>query len=379
MSMVLDPSENELLGQDLAEIDTPALLIDLDQMEQNIAAMSEYIRGHGKNWRPHAKCHKSPRIALRQIEAGASGVTVAKVSEAEQFAQAGITDILIAHIVVGQPKLRRLVELCKVADPIVCCDHYAQAEMLSQVCATAGVTCRLLIDVNIGMNRTGVRPGPDAIDLVRGVMRLPAVSYAGLMGYEGHLLLIDDPEEKRTAITRAVGLLTEIRDQLSSQGITSDILSAGGTDSYHFTAQCEGTTEIQAGGGIFADPFYTEDCHVPDVQPSLSLIATVVGRPKLDRAILDCGRKSLTPDLHPPRVFQIAGGRPLRDAEITMISAEHTALELGPGSQDLTIGQKVLIRPGYSDWTTLLHDRFYGMRGGTLEQVIPLAARGCLS
>jgi D-serine deaminase-like pyridoxal phosphate-dependent protein len=362
----------------LADVETPALVVDLDALEANISTMRRGIIGRGKQWRPHAKGHKSPVIAQRQLAAGAIGVTVAKTSEAEVFAEAGVRDILIANCVVGESKMQRVARLCRIAAPIVCCDHFVQAEALSRSCASAGVCCRVLIDVNLGLNRTGVRPGSDARDLARAISRLDGVELAGVMGYEGHLLTISDPGEKRDRIHAALGMLRDVRDQLLTDGLPCPIVSAGGTGSFEIAAECAGVTEIQAGGGIFGDPFYTEACSVAGLTPALALLASVVSRPKLERAVLDCGRKSLSPEVHPSHVISRIEGLPLPDAEITMYSAEHLTLELGPRSQELHIGDKVLLRPGYGDLTTVLHDRFYGVRGGVVEEVIPIAARGAL-
>ncbi len=366
------------VGRPLTDLDTPVLVVELDALEANIAAMAHWLAARGKQWRPHAKGHKSPFIAQRQLAAGAIGVTVAKSSEAEVFAAAGIRDILIAHCVVGAPKVERVARLCAHAEPLVCCDHYVQAEQLSAACTARGVVCRVLIEINIGLHRSGVRPGPDARDLARGIARLPGLRLAGLMGYEGHLLTLPDLDEKRARIASAMGMLEEVRDQLHADGLPCEIVSAGGTGSYQITADCPAVTELQAGGGIFADPFYLEECRAVGLSPSLALLATVVSRPKLERAVLDCGRKSLSPQIHPPQVVGLAGGPALPDAEITQFSAEHLTLTLGPQSRDVTIGDKLLLRPGYSDLTTVLHDRFYGVRQGVVECVIPIAARGCL-
>ena len=366
------------VSNSIAEIDTPALLVDLEALEENITCMATYMRDRGKDWRPHAKGHKSPVIAKRQVAAGAIGVTVAKTSEAEVYAREGIRDILIAHCVAGEQKLQRIAELCRIADPIVCCDHFVQAKALSQACRSNGVTCRVLIDIDIGMNRTGLRPGPDVDDLAQAVLQLTGVKLAGVMGYEGHLLTIPDLDEKRRRITSAMAILAEAREQLMGMGVESPIVSAGGTGSFQITADCEGVTEIQAGGGIFADPFYTDTCQVTGLTPSLALMSTVVSRPMLDRAVLDCGRKSLSADHHPPVIVGHSDGPPLPDAEIAMHSAEHLTLTLGPRSRELHIGDKVLIRPGYSDLTALLHGRFYGVRDGRMVEEIPIVARGAL-
>jgi D-serine deaminase-like pyridoxal phosphate-dependent protein len=369
---------NSVVGRPLVELDTPALCIDLDVMEANIAKMSAFIRERGKQWRPHAKCHKTPAIAWKELAAGAMGVTVAKVSEAEVYARAGIRDILIANMLAGEQKLERLAALCKGADPIAACDHFVQAEALSAVCRRRGVTCRVIIEVNIGMDRVGIRPGADFRDLVRGIAGLPGLRLVGVMGYEGHLLRVPDPVEKRERIDAAMALLVEQRDLMQRDDLPCEIVSAAGTGSYQYTCDCPGVTEIQAGGGIFADPCYTVQCGLVGLEPALSVLATVTSRPKLERAVTDAGRKTMNWELEKPVVKRTVQGRPLPDAVVTGLSAEHGILSLGPQSQDLKIGDKIELIPGYADFTTILHDVFYGIRNGVVETEWPIEARGKL-
>ncbi|MCA9025569.1 MAG: DSD1 family PLP-dependent enzyme [Planctomycetaceae bacterium] len=366
------------ISQAFTELDTPAYCLDIDTLETNIDRMASFLAERGKQWRPHAKCHKTPEVAKRQVAAGATGVTVAKVSEAEVYADAGITDILIANLVVGPQKLARLAELCREANPVVCCDHFAQAEALSEVCQRAGVTCRVVIEMDIGMNRVGVRPGKDTLELAQAVDRLPGIDLVGVMGYEGHLLTIEDVDQKRREINAAIGLLANAREAMLAHGICCDIVSAGGTGSYQITADCDVVTELQAGGGVFADPFYLERCGVTGLEPSLRLVATVVSRPSLERAIIDAGRKALHWDIYPPQVHSTAEGRSLPDAVVKSLSAEHGTIELGPQSRDIKIGDKLLLIPGYSDHTTVLHDEFQITRNGRVEMTWPIVARGML-
>lgn len=368
----------QVIGCHKSELDTPAYCIDLDVMEANIRAMAGFHRECGKAWRPHAKCHKTPAIAHQELRAGAIGVTVAKVSEAEVYAAAGIRDILIANMLAGRPKLERVAALCRVADPIVACDHFVQAEALAAVCRERGVTCRVIIEVNIGMDRVGIRPGSDFRDLVRGIAGLQGIKLAGIMGYEGHLLRVEKRDEKVERITAAMSLLVEQRDLMQADGFPCEIVSAGGTGSYQITAHLPGITELQAGGGIFADPYYVHRCGLSGLEPALRVLGTVVSRPKLERAVIDCGRKTMNQDVEPPTVKGTLAGRPLPDAVFTGLSAEHGILQLGPQSQDLKIGDKIEVIPGYADFTTPLHDRFYGLRNGIVECVWPIAARGML-
>ena len=360
------------IGAAKGDLDTPILCIDLDVMESNIDVMSGYMRERGKQWRPHQKCHKTPAIALRQLASGAIGATCAKVSEAEVMADGGIRDLLIANMLVGEPKLERVAALCRRADPIVACDHYAQVEPLADICRRRSVECRVIVEVDIGLNRVGTRPGTDTLRLAQGIDSLEGVRLAGIMGYEGHLLQIADQDEKRRKIREAIGVLVHCRDQLIENGLECGIVSAGGTGSYQITCECDGVTELQAGGGIFADPFYRLQCGLKGHQYALTVLATVVSRSSLDRAVLDSGRKTLNPDQQQPLVK----GWP--DAEVTRVSAEHCQLNLGGESQSLKIGDKVELVVGYADFTTVLHDHFHGFRNDTLEVVWPIEGRGRL-
>ena len=367
-----------MYGRHVSELDTPALCVDLDCMDRNMAAMTSLLKAHGKQWRPHIKCHKTPALAHQQLAAGAIGVTSAKVSEAEVFVQNGVHDVLIANMIVGQAKLERLVGLCRWGDPVVAVDHYVQAEALSDVCRQRGVKCRIILEVNVGLDRVGVRPGLETRDLARGVSQLSGVQLVGIMGYEGHLCVVPDLDDKTHRIASAMAILAETREQMLRDGLCCDIVSAGGTGTYPWTVQQSAVTEIQAGGGIFGDPFYIDACGIEGLEPALRMLCTVVSRPRLERGVLDAGRKSLHPDIHPPRLVSTAMGRAFSDAQITRLSAEHATLELGPESQALRIGDKVLVIPGYCDHTTPLHTHFYGLRNDHVEAIWPIAARGMI-
>lgn len=352
--------------------ETPNLCLDLDRFESNLSMMARAVAASQKQWRPHSKCHKSPEIARRQIQAGAIGVTCAKVSEAEIFAHSGIRDILIAHMPVGAARVDRIARLCQSADLIVTCDHFAQAEPLASACSQLGQRCRVLVDINIGMNRTGVSPGRDAVELARAIDRLPGLQLAGIMGYEGHAMPLMDADAKHRLIRESLGLLIQSRDHFLRSGLCCDIVSAGGTGSLSYAAQCDGITELQSGGGIFGDPFYTRMPGVPEYQAALTVLCTVVSRPTLERAVLDAGRKAITAEMHPPLV------KAFPDAKVVMHSAEHIVLELGSESRDLRIGDHVELIAGYADFTTPLHDEFLCFRGDRLEAIWPIEGRGKL-
>ena len=361
-----------LIGKSKTDMETPCLCLDLSRFEANVEKAAAMVSGAGKGWRPRAKCHKSPDIAQRLLRQGAIGITCAKASEAEVFASSGIGDILIAHLPVGTGRVRRLVEMCRTATPIVTCDHYVQAESLSAECVRHGVTCRALVEINIGMERTGVRPGRDALELAKGIKQLPGLRLMGIMGYEGHVMAINDREAKERAIDSALGILSHAVGQFRKNGLCCEIVSAGGTGSLRQSLRCEALTEVQAGGAIFGDPYYANMPDAEEFAPGLTVLTTVVSRPAYDRAVLDAGRKAITAEYHPPLV------REWDDAKIVNQSAEHIVLELGPVSRELRIGDQVEVIVGYSDLTTMLHEQFFCFRDDRLETVWPILARGKL-
>lgn len=360
------------LGCSKDELDTPALCLDLDQMEANIQSVVGTCSGRSVGWRPHTKCHKSPDIARQLVAAGALGITCAKLGEAEVMAAGGIRDILIANMIVGPAKVARLIELRRIADPIVCIDHIDQAGPISEAMAAAGLRLRVIIEVDIGLHRVGVAPGEATLALARQLVELPGIQLAGIMGYEGHLLCIEDLEEKNTKIQAALDVLCDSAKQLEDAGIECPIISCGGTGSFVFATNHPGITEVQAGGAIFMDAFYRFKCQVPDLGYAMTLIATIVSRPAPDRAIIDAGRKTMNLETYMPKVVD------RDDISIESLSAEHGTLRLEPSAQDLKIGDRLEFIPGYSDMTAVLHNEFFGFRNGRLEAILPLVGRGRL-
>jgi D-serine deaminase-like pyridoxal phosphate-dependent protein len=359
------------IGLTIDELDTPALLLDLDAFESNVRTMSGHLRDRNVSWRPHAKAFKCPAIAHALIRAGAIGVTVAKVSEAEVMAAAGIGDILIAHLVVGPSKVARLAALQRQADVKTTADHADHLAPLAAAARAAGVVVGVLVDVDLGMGRCGVRSVHETVSLARLIARTPGLRFDGLMGYEGHTLYMADQMAKRQAISEAIGLLLRAREAVETAGLPCRIISAGGSGSYQITADFPGVTEIQAGGGVFACRYYTEVCQVSGHRPAISVLATVVGRPCPDRAVLDIGQKAISAHLTPPVLPDLSGCR------ILGLSAEHATVEVESGA-GLSIGDKVRVIPGYSDFTFVLHDRVLGHRGGRIETCWALWGRGML-
>jgi D-serine deaminase-like pyridoxal phosphate-dependent protein len=355
------------------DLDTPALCLDLDVMEANIRAMAETCRRHGVAWRPHSKGHKVAAIARAEVAAGALGVTCAKLAEAELMAAGGVRDILIANMVVGEQKVRRLVELRRVADPIVCIDHVDQALPISRAMSEAGLRLRVIIEVDIGLKRVGVAPGEPTLELARTLAALPGIELAGIMGYEGHLLAVADADQKANQIRETLATLVATKELLERNGVPCPIVSCAGTGSYVYAVRQPGVTELQAGGAIFMDAYYRHKCNVPDFDFALTVVATVVSRPVPERAIIDAGRKTLHGDFQPPFVV----GR--QDIRVGRLSAEHGELELQGSAQDLRIGDRLELVPGYADLTTVLHNEYYCFRQGKLVDIWPIEGRGRLT
>ena len=349
-----------------SDLCTPALCLDLDRFESNVRTMVQTCRQHQIQWRPHAKCHKSPVIAQRLVDAGACGVTCATVNEAEVMAGAGIRDLLIANMIAGPEKTARFAALATRAEPIVCVDDLAQAQSLSAALVAEGARARVLVELEIGMNRVGIEPGEAAIGLAHKIAELPGIEFAGLMAYEGHLLTIADPLKKACEIRKALSRVVDFRQRLEATGLRCPIVSCGGTGSYPITVEQTGITEIQAGGAIFMDVFYRQKCQISQLDHALTILATVVSRPSADRAVIDAGRKAMNIEISHPQCL----GKP--GVTVDWLSAEHGVLKLTPDACEVRVGDLIELVPGYADLTTMLHACFWAFRDGKLEQVITI-------
>ena len=359
------------IGQPKTLLDTPALLLDLDILERNIDTIAERCKASGVDWRPHTKGHKSPVIAQKCIAAGAIGVTCAKLGEAEVMAAAGIRNILIANQVVGPQKVARLVNLRRLADVMVSVDDPTHIAEVGAAATAIGVSVRVLIEVNVGMNRSGVEPGSAVAELARRAEETDGVEYAGIMGYEGHAMGLPDGE-KETECKRCVGLLAESVAALGAAGMKAPIVSAGGTGTLAYTPDLPGVTEIQAGGGVMMDTYYSKHLGARGLDHALTVLATVVSHREPERAVIDAGRKTVHGDYELPEALGT-------DIEVVALNAEHGHLSLGKNARDLKVGDKVEMVSGYSDMTVFLHDVIYGVRDDRVEIVLEVAARGRLA
>jgi len=350
------------------QLDTPALCLDLDLLEANVQRMAAFLADKPAALRPHTKTHKCPTIAWMQIHAGAIGVTCAKVGEAEVMARAGIRDILIANQVVGEDKIARLMGLAAYSDVMVAIEDLANARALSEAAAARGIALRVLLEVDVGMGRCGVAPGQATLDLAREVCALPGLRFEGLMGYEGHAVMIPDMAERTAAAHRAMGLLVGSRDLLVENGIEVAIVSGGGTGTYAITGAYEGLTEIQAGSYATMDAKYLTIRS--EFLPALTVLATVISRPAPDRIVTDAGLKAMTKDFGWPEPFQAPG------VTVRGLSEEHGTLDVTDPGVALRPGDKLRFIPNHGCTTINLHDRFHVVRDGALVDVWPILGRG---
>jgi D-serine deaminase-like pyridoxal phosphate-dependent protein len=360
---------NSVVGQDKNALDTPALIVDLDAMEQSIARIARTCREHGIAWRPHTKGQKTPEIVRKEIEAGAIGVTCAKLGEAEVMADAGIKDILIANQIIGPAKIARLMALLDRADVAVAVDSTPNVAELAAAAARCGKTLRVVIEVDTGMKRAGVVPGAPVLALADVIARHPGLVFSGLMAWESHAVAIADPAEKECAVAAAIALLTQSAAACLAQGHRVTIVSCGGSGTFPYCARQPGVTEIQAGGAILSANYYRTQQHL-DFPAALTVLATVTSRPTPTRIIIDAGFKAMSTHAGLPVPMGIPELRSLR------VSAEHNTIELQEPRELPRIGDRLELIAGHSDSTVNLHEEIAAVRAGKVEAVWRVAGRG---
>ena len=290
------------IGMTLDEVDTPALIVDLDTFERNLRRLPERIAGTSVRARPHAKTHKCPVIALQQMALGAVGVCVQKVSEAEAMVQGGVRDVLVTNEIVGRQKLRRLTSLAHIARVGVCADDPSQIRALDEAAGEAAVTLPVYVEVNMGGNRCGVEPGEPALALARQITQAPHLSFGGLQAYHGSAQHLRGWEERRQAIAGAADKVGRTRDLLARHGIECPTVTGAGTGTFEFESASGVYTELQCGSYIFMDADYgrnldRDGAPTKAFEPSLFVWATVMSRPTEDRAIVDAGLKAVAFEL----------------------------------------------------------------------------------
>lgn len=361
------------VGLHKGELDTPALLVDIAAVEHNIQKMADFCNNSGVSLRPHAKIYKAtPIFAWMQIRAGAIGLTVAKLSEAEVLAAAGIQDILIANQIVGHRKIQRLVNLAAYTHVMVAVDSIENVKALSKAALEKGVKLNVLVEVNIGNDRCGVEPFEPSLKLAQMVQALPGLTFRGLMGYDGHLTFIEDLEERYKCSQQAYKILVDTSEYIRDAGVPVEIVSGGGSCTYKPAGGTKGVTELQAGTYLLMDTAYHNN-GLSEFECSLTLLATVISRPERpgaeDVAILDLGRKALGLTYGFPEV---------KDPEGTIFSMpqEHSRLQLEKPETTLKVGDKVELWVRDANGTVNLYDKIYAIRNDIVEAVWDLQGRG---
>lgn len=362
----------------VTDLDTPVPLVDLPRMERNIRRMADFARQAGVHVRPHIKTHKIPALAHAQLAAGARGITVAKLGEAEVMADAGITDILICYPIVGSDKLGRLAHLARRVHITVALDSLEVAQGLADAARRHGVHFDIYLEVDSGLNRCGLPPGEPVADLAVQVAGLKGITITGVVTHAGHALRAGSPEE-RDAIGRYEGeCVVETKARVEARGIPLREVSVGSTPTVRISGRVNGVTEIRPGTYIFND--YMEMCVgvATEDDCALTVLSTVVSRPAPDRVIVDAGSKCLSSDFH-GMTDRMSGYGYLKGSGGTLVarlSEEHGVMVLKDGQPDLAIGDRVEIIPNHVCASVNLFDTLYGVRDGEVEVSWPILARG---
>jgi 3-hydroxy-D-aspartate aldolase len=362
-----------LPGMALREIQTPALLIDLDALDRNLDRMRQFARAHGVRLRAHAKTHKSADIARLQIErGGACGICCQKVSEAEAMVRAGIKDILLSNEVRDPAKLERLARLALHARIILCVDDPEAVPDISAAASKAGTTLEVLVEIDCGAGRCGIAPGEPARDLALAVVTASSLRFAGIQAYHGRAQHLATEAERRMAFTGAEMSTCRTVDLISAEGLTCDIVGGAGTGTFPMEAASGVWNELQCGSYIFMDAHYRRVLgpHAnAGFEHALFILASVMSRAP-GRAVADAGLKAFAVDSGLPIVHDIEG------VTCTGLSDEHCQLADSSGS--LRINQRLRLIPGHCDPTCNLYDWYVGIRAERVEVLWPITARGKL-
>ncbi|MEG9861686.1 MAG: DSD1 family PLP-dependent enzyme [Parvularculales bacterium] len=354
---------------------TPVLVLDYDIFTANVKRMARVCGEKGMALRPHAKTHKSATIAKIQIEAGAVGVCCAKIGEAEALAAQGVDGILITSPVASEQAIRRIVALNGLLEELtVVVDHVATAEALALAASQGGL--RVLIDLDVGLHRTGVAPGPVALDLLARISTLPSLAFLGFQAYAGHLMHVEDFTERRTHALKVLAQVVEMRDAARSAGHECTILSGGGTGTYDIDVEAGVFTELQAGSYIFMDGQYgaVKDAEAAGLPFGVALMVqmSVVSSNTAGLATTDAGYKSFSADADAPRLLS---GVP-EGTKYFFFGDEHGGLKLPSGVNGLTPGHMASAITPHCDPTVNLYDYYHVVRGDTLIDIWPIEARG---
>jgi D-serine deaminase-like pyridoxal phosphate-dependent protein len=361
----------------VSEVDTPALLVDLDRMERNLRKVAEYTQAHGLRLRPHTKTHKSPRIGRRQLDLGAAGLTVAKVGEAEVMLEAAPADMLVAYPVIGRSKLDRLMAVARRTRVTVSLDSLFAARQLSEAAAAAGVPIGVLAEGDVGLGRVGVSPGGELLDLTRGVQGLAALSFEGIAFYPGHIK--DNSAEGQDALTALGGMIQRILDDFRRAGIPVGIVSGGSTPSLYHSHELPGLNEIRPGTYVYNDWNTVASGASTPEECAAAMLVTVVSTARPGQIIVDGGSKTFSSDRLSGST-EITFGHLVEAPEAVFhkMNEEHGYIDVRRCNRKFEIGEQLHIVPNHVCVAMNLHERVYGIRRGEVEEVWEVAGRGKL-
>jgi 3-hydroxy-D-aspartate aldolase len=366
-----------LPGMDAADIQTPALVLDLDALERNIKKMGDYAKAHGMRHRVHGKMHKSVDVAkLQEKLGGAVGVCCQKVSEAEVFARGGIKDILVSNQVRDPQKIDRLARLPKLGSrTIVCVDDLDNVADLSAAAQKHGTELEVFVEIDCGAGRCGVTTTEAVVEIAKAVNAAENLKFSGIQAYQGAMQHMDSYEDRKAKLDIAIAQVADAVEGLKNEGIECELVSGGGTGSYYFESNSGVYNELQCGSYAFMDADYgrilDKDGNRIDQgewENAFFLLTQVMSHAKADKAIVDAGLKAQSVDSGLPFIF----GRD--DVEYIKCSDEHGVVSDPNGV--LKVGEKLRLVPGHCDPTANVHDWYVGVRGGKVETVWPVSARG---
>jgi len=364
-------------GMDAADIQTPALVLDLDALERNIKKMGDYAKAHGMRHRVHGKMHKSVDVAkLQEKLGGAVGVCCQKVSEAEVFARGGIKDVLVSNQVRDPAKIDRLARLPKFGSrTIVCVDDVANVADLSAAAVQHGTELEVLVEIDCGAGRCGVTTTEAVVEIAKAVEAADNLKFTGIQAYQGAMQHMDSYEDRKAKLNVAIAQVQEAVDGLKAEGIACELVSGGGTGSYYFESNSGVYNELQCGSYAFMDADYgrilDKDGNRIDQgewENAFFILTSVMSHAKADKAIVDAGLKAQSVDSGLPVIF----GRD--DVEYIKCSDEHGVI-MDPAGV-LKVNDKLKLVPGHCDPTANVHDWYVGVRDGKVETVWPVSARG---
>jgi D-serine deaminase-like pyridoxal phosphate-dependent protein len=361
----------------VSEIDTPALVVDLDIMDRNLCRVAEYAKSHGLRLRPHTKTHKSTRIGRRQLESGAAGLTVAKVSEAEVMLGAAPDDLLIAFPIVGHAKLERLMQVARKTRVTVALDSEVAARELSAAAQAAQVEIGVLAEVDAGLGRVGVTAGQPLLDLARVIGKLPGLVFEGITFYPGQIKSMD--EQGLAGLAQVSELITSALADFQRAGIAVKIVSGGSTPTLFHSHEVHGLSEIRPGTYVFNDlnTVRSGGCSMADC--AASILATVVSTARPGQMIVDGGSKTFSSD-RPVNIPDVTFGQLVEapGARFHKMNEEHGFVDLTRAERQFAIGDRVHIIPNHICVAVNLHEQVYGVRGDRVEEVWKVEGRGKL-